>query len=178
MTDKDVIKRSLLLMRSCILAVEKALPNTDPELIGGFFADLLDLWETGQQLDRELKKLKKFRFPRDREKLYDVLIWIDAIQVDMASYWIGEVKKDGRKLRRALDKLERGEGTKGRREKPMSRQRGKRITDARSKSPEVALRPAQKVELEKRLKTLDRNRASAVTWKQLRAELARRRGST
>jgi hypothetical protein len=47
-TDQAVMERSVLLMRSAIRSVKKALPDTDPELIGGFFANLLDLWETGQ----------------------------------------------------------------------------------------------------------------------------------
>jgi hypothetical protein len=94
-------------MRRAIRVVKEALPNTDPELIGGFFAHLLDLWETGQKLDRELQKLTKLNFPRDRERLRDTLLWIEAIQVDMASFWIGEVKRDMPTLLKALDRLER-----------------------------------------------------------------------
>ena len=94
-------------MRRAIRVVKEALPNTDPELIGGFFANLLDLWETGQKLDKELHKLTKLRFPQDRERLREVLIWVSANQMDMASYWTAEVKKDLQKLLAALDKLER-----------------------------------------------------------------------
>jgi putative addiction module component (TIGR02574 family) len=39
---------------------------------------------------------------------------------------------------------------------------------------EVPLPAAQKAELARRLSSLDRDRAQAVTWEQLRAELARR----
>lgn len=106
-TDRALIQRSLHLMRRAIRVVRKALPDTDPELIGGFFANLLDLWETGQELDKELHNLAKLRFPRERERLRHVLLWIEAIQLDMGSYWIGEVKKDLPKLLTALDKLER-----------------------------------------------------------------------
>jgi hypothetical protein len=102
----ELIQRSLYLMRIAIRVVKEALPDTDPELIGGFFADLLDLWETGQKLDKELHNLTKLRFPQDRERLRDILSWISAIQIDMASYWIGEVRKDLPKLLRALDRLE------------------------------------------------------------------------
>ena len=93
-------------MGRAIRVVKKALPDTDPELVGGFYADLLDLWETGQKLDKELHNLTKLRFPQDRERLRHILLWISAIQIDMASYWIGEVKKDLPKLLTALDKLE------------------------------------------------------------------------
>jgi putative addiction module component (TIGR02574 family) len=39
---------------------------------------------------------------------------------------------------------------------------------------EVSLTGAQRSELERRLSTLDQDRAEAVTWEQLHAELARR----
>lgn len=105
--DPVLVQQSLQLMRAAIRATKKALPGTDPELIGGFFADLLDLWETGQKLDKQLQKLEGLRFPRDRERLRDILIWISAIQIDMAAYWIGEINKDLPKLLQALDRLDR-----------------------------------------------------------------------
>ena len=40
---------------------------------------------------------------------------------------------------------------------------------------EVSLPEAQRVELSRRLSSLDQDRTQAVTWEQLRAELARRR---
>jgi hypothetical protein len=93
-------------MRAAIRAVQEALPDTAPELIGGILAGLLDLWETGQKLDKELQRLTEFRFPQDRELLRDVLIWVSAIQIDMASCWIGQVKSDLPKLLRELDRFE------------------------------------------------------------------------
>jgi hypothetical protein len=105
--DHALTQRSLDLMRPAIQTLTAALPETDPELIGGIFANLLDLWETGQKLDKELQKLKKLRLPKDREALRTTLQWIDAIQLDMASYWIEEIKKDLPKLLKALDKPER-----------------------------------------------------------------------
>ena len=105
-TDDVLLKRSLERMRTAIRVVKKALPGADPEAIGGFFANLFDLWETGQKLDEKLQMFTEFSFPRDRDRLRDVLIWIDAIQIDMATYWIREVRKDLPKLLRALDKLE------------------------------------------------------------------------
>jgi hypothetical protein len=125
-----LIEQSLLLMRKAICVVKEALPDTDPEVIGGFFADLLDLWETGQKLDKELHNLTKLRFPQDRERLRDILIWISAIQVDMASYWIGEVKKDLPRLLRALDKLER-------RPRPGKREPKPGIRSARGRKPDI-----------------------------------------
>jgi hypothetical protein len=94
-------------MRTAIRALRTALPNTDPRLIGSFLANLLDLWEASQKLEWELQKLSKLRLPRDQETLRSVLIWIDAIQIDLASFWIGEVKRDLPRLLKAMDKLER-----------------------------------------------------------------------
>jgi len=105
--DHALSKRTLRLLRRVMRVLMAALPDTDQELIGGVCADLLDLWQTGQTLDKKLRELCHFRFPRDRARLQDALVWIEAIQLDMASYWIGEVKKDLPKLLKALDKLER-----------------------------------------------------------------------
>jgi hypothetical protein len=118
--DQVLIERSLRLMRAAIRAVKEALPDTVPEFIGGLFADLLDLWETGQKLDGELKRLTKLRFPRDRGQLIDVLNWIEAIQIDMASDWIREIKRELPKLRRELDKLESGPRS-GKRERKLAK---------------------------------------------------------
>ena len=122
-TDQALMQRSLHLMRRAILVVKEALPNTDPELIGGFFANLLDLWETGQKLDKELHNLTKLRFPRDRARLRAALIWVSAIQIDMASFWVSEVKQDLPRLLTALDKLER---------KPRSGRQKRKLANARS----------------------------------------------
>src|SRR5579863_721568 len=83
--DDALLQRSSRLLRENSRIFKEALPGTDPEIIGGFFASILDLWETGQTLDKQLKKIPKLQFPRDRECLYDILIWISAIQLDMAS---------------------------------------------------------------------------------------------
>ena len=106
-TDHALLQRSLQLLRRSINVVKKALPDTDSELIGGVFANLLDLWETGQKLDKELQKLTKLRMPRDRERLRGILLWIEAIQLDMGLFWIREVKKEMPQLHKALDRLER-----------------------------------------------------------------------
>ncbi len=94
-------------MRPAIETVKAALPGTDPALIGGVLANLFDLWETGQTLDKKLRKLGKLRLPRDRQSLRNVLQWVEAIQLDMASYWISEIRKDLPEILSALDKLER-----------------------------------------------------------------------
>ncbi len=126
-----LVKRSLSLMRVVMRALNRALPDTDRELIGGFCADLFDLWETGQTLEKKLKEICRMRFPRDSKKLYDTLIWVDAIQIDMGSYWIGEVKKDLPKLLRALDKLERKTPSRKQKRQPAKAQQPRRRTRPR-----------------------------------------------
>ncbi len=116
--DHALEQKSQNLLTAIMRAMKTGLPSTDPELIGGFCADLLDLWETGQKLDKELQKLKKLRLPKDREALRDTLHWINAIQLDMASYWIEEVRKDLPKLLKALDGLERKEAKAKRARRP------------------------------------------------------------
>jgi hypothetical protein len=105
---QEIIRESLELMHAAIEMMKTAMPRTDPELIGGFFANLFDVWETGQELDMKLRELVTLQLPRDVKRVYDILIWVDAIQVDMGSFWIREVKKDLPKLRRALGRFENG----------------------------------------------------------------------
>jgi hypothetical protein len=107
--NRGLVRRSLRLMNGIIHALKKAAPNLPPELVGGFAANLLDLWETGQKLDERLRELSRLHSPRDRERLRDCLIWIDAIQIDMGSYWIEEVEKVLPKILRGLDRQERNE---------------------------------------------------------------------
>ena len=61
----------------------------------------------GPKTGQGTAKAKEAPTPEDRETLRSTLQWIDAIQLDMASYWIAEIKKDLPKLLKALDKLER-----------------------------------------------------------------------
>jgi hypothetical protein len=103
---QEIIKESLELMRAAIEMMKTAMPRTDPELIGGFFANLFDVWETGQELDMKLRELVTLQLPRDAKRVGDILTWVEAIQLDMGSFWIREVKKDLPKLRRAVDRLE------------------------------------------------------------------------
>lgn len=112
--DRTLIHRSIRFTGDVVSALKKAMPEVDPELIGSMVAALTDLWETGQTLDKELKKLAKLRLPQDRERLRDTLVWLDAIQVDMASYWIREVRRDLPRLLDALNRQERNGGPKPR----------------------------------------------------------------
>lgn len=105
--DETLHRRSIQLMRQVMRSLREALPNTAPELIGSMCAHLFDLWETGQALDKRLKEVRGMRFPRDYERLRGVLKWTEAIQLDMASFWAGEVKKDLPKLLDALDRQQR-----------------------------------------------------------------------
>lgn len=102
--DNARLRRSLALTRAAIAALKRAMPDASANTIGDMVAALSDLWETGQVLDKRLKKLTRMRFPQDAENLRDTLIWIDAIQVDMATYWIKVVQKSLPKLLAALER--------------------------------------------------------------------------
>lgn len=102
--DNGRIRRSLALTRAVIAALKRSMPNASAETIGDTVAALTDLWETGQVLDKRLKKLARMRFPQDAESLRDTFIWIDAIQIDMATYWIRVIQKGLPKLLAALER--------------------------------------------------------------------------
>src|SRR5690348_17690211 len=67
--DRALAQRSIRLTSDIIANLKKAMPNLNSELIGTVVAALTDLWETGQKLDKEMKKLAKLRLPQGREQL-------------------------------------------------------------------------------------------------------------
>jgi hypothetical protein len=107
--DADLESRSRLITQNTLAALSRAFPEFDPELIGDIVADLDSLWDTGQQLNDELKRLFKMRFPKHRQHLREFLAFISAIQLDMAEFWIRNLRKKVPKLLKELDRQERGE---------------------------------------------------------------------
>ncbi len=107
--DKGLQRRSARIARNTLAALIKAFPGADPQLIGDIVADLNSLWDTGQKLDQQLKKLHHMRFPRNRDQLHEFLAFIEATQIGMAESWIRNLRKRVPKLRRALDRQERNE---------------------------------------------------------------------
>ncbi|MGD0826130.1 MAG: hypothetical protein ABR908_16215, partial [Terriglobales bacterium] len=55
--DHKLMKRSTKLAHRLLLTLKKALPDTDPQLIGDFVAEVSDLWDYGQKLDKTLAEL-------------------------------------------------------------------------------------------------------------------------
>jgi len=107
--DTHLQRRSARITRNMLVALSKAFPDVDRQLIGDIVADLDSLWDTGQKLDKELKKLFQMRFPQHREHLREFLAFIEAVQIDMVEFWIGNLRKRIPKLQKALDRQERCE---------------------------------------------------------------------
>ncbi len=107
--DKKLQRRSARITHNMLVALNKAFPEVDQQLIGDIVADLDSLWDTGQKLDKELKKLFQMRFPQHRSHLADFLAFVEATQIDMVEFWIGNLRKRIPKLRKDLDRQERDE---------------------------------------------------------------------
>jgi hypothetical protein len=116
--DTQLQRRSARITHNMLVALNKAFPDVDGQLIGDIVADLDSLWDTGQKLDKELKKLFQMRFPEHRNHLGDFLAFIEAVQVDMVEFWIGNLRKRIPKLRKALDQQERKERRRARTKLP------------------------------------------------------------
>jgi hypothetical protein len=116
--DRQLQRRSARITHNMLVALNKAFPDVDRQLIGDIVADLDSLWDTGQKLDKELKKLFQMRFPEHRNHLGDFLAFIDAVQIDMVEFWIGNLRKKIPKLRKALDQQERNERRRARTKPP------------------------------------------------------------
>src|SRR5271170_6242771 len=85
--DAQLQRRSARVAQLMQISLEKALPDTDRQLIGDVVADLNSLWDTGQKLDKELKRLFQMRFPKHRNHLAEFLSFIQATQIDMVQFW-------------------------------------------------------------------------------------------
>src|SRR5208337_158355 len=122
--DKSLQRRSARITHNMLVALNKAFPDVDRQLIGDIVADLDSLWDTGQKLDKELKKLFQMRFPQHRNHLGDFLAFIEATQMDMVEFWIGNLRKRIPKLRKALDQQERNERRRARTKPPKQSRKG------------------------------------------------------
>ena len=107
--DKQLQRRSARIARNTLVALNKAFPGADRQLIGDIVADLNSLWDTGQKLDKGLKKLFRMRFPQQYNSLREFLAFIEATQIGMAESWIRNLRKRIPKLRLALDRQERSD---------------------------------------------------------------------
>ncbi len=100
--EHELQRRSAVIAHKTQIALEKALPNVDTETIGSFVANIDSIWDTGQKLDRELNRLFRMQFPRDREQLREFFSFVEAIQIEMTLFWIGKLKRTVPALRDAL----------------------------------------------------------------------------
>ncbi len=101
--DHKLMKRSTKLAHRLLLSLKKALPETDPQLIGDFVAEVSDLWDYGQKLDKTLTELCNMQFPRHHERMREALVAIEVQQFDYALDCIRGLQKTLPKIKRALD---------------------------------------------------------------------------
>ncbi len=107
--DAALQRRSVSVAHKMLIALTKAFPDVNGRLIGDVVADLDSLWDVGQKLDMELKRLFQMQFPQHRNQLREFLNFIEAIQIDMVEYWAGNLRSRVPKLLRDLDRQERSE---------------------------------------------------------------------
>jgi hypothetical protein len=121
--DTQIQRRSGHIVHKMLVSFKKAFPGVDAQLIGGTVADLDSLWDTGQKLDKELNKLFQMRFPQHRNHLREFLAFIEATQIEMAEFWIGNLRKRIPKLHKALDQQERTERGRARKKNAREKRR-------------------------------------------------------
>ena len=102
--DHKLIKRSTKLAHRLLISLKKALPETDPQLIGDFVAEVSDLWDYGQKLDKTLTELCNLQLPKHREQMRQALVAIEVQQFDYALDCIQGLQKTLPKIKRALDR--------------------------------------------------------------------------
>jgi hypothetical protein len=102
--DHDLVKRSSKLAHRLLMSLEKALPKTDPQLLGDFVAQVSDLWDYGQKLDKTLTELCNLRLPKHQEQMEQALVAIEVQQFDYALDCIHGLQKTLPKIKRALDR--------------------------------------------------------------------------
>lgn len=113
--DTKLQRRSARITHKMLRSLKKAFPDVDPQLIGDITADLDSLWDTGQKLNKELERLFHMRFPQHRQHLREFLAFIEATQIDMVEFWIGNLRQRVPKLVKDLDRQERAERRRARR---------------------------------------------------------------
>jgi hypothetical protein len=126
--DLHLQRRSARIAANAMRVLKKALPHSDPELIGSVVADLDSLWDTGQKLDQELKRLFRMRFPQHRQHLREFFAFVEAVQIEMVEFWTGNLRRRLPKLLRELDRQERRERrASGSKSRPDRKRRPRRV---------------------------------------------------
>jgi hypothetical protein len=87
--------------------LNRALPETDRQLIGDFVAEVTDLWGYGQKLDKTLTQLCEMRLPQHLKHMEDAFLNIEVDQCYNALDCIQGLQKSLPKLKRGLEKREK-----------------------------------------------------------------------
>jgi hypothetical protein len=111
--DGKLMKRSTDLAHRLLLSLQKALPGANHQVVGDFVAEVSDLWDYGQKLDRTLKELCAMHLPQQRERMREALVSIEVQQFDYALDCIKGLQKTLPKLKQALDRHAKNAGRRG-----------------------------------------------------------------
>ena len=115
--DPLLLKRGVLVARKMEAAFRDAVPHADPQLVDNIVSELEDLWELGQRLDKEIKKLFGMRFPRDQALLADLLRGILVRHLEMGAYHIRSLTREIPELLRILHQSPHANGGRSRNSK-------------------------------------------------------------
>lgn len=102
--DKLFQKQAGKVIKGLLGTLKAALPDTDPQLIGDFIADLEDLWEYGIKLDGHVKAICRMKFPKHAEQLRKILLSIEHEQCDESWAHIKGMRSSLPKLIKALNR--------------------------------------------------------------------------
>jgi hypothetical protein len=105
--DHKLLQQSRQIRHRLTHALDKALPNVNPQMIGEVTADLESLWEYGQKLDKQLRSLCRMRLPEDRKGMQEVLVAIEVDQFDYVRLCLRRLRKKLPELYEALDRQTR-----------------------------------------------------------------------
>jgi len=96
--DMNLVRKNARLSARLRKVLSAASPQSKPDLISGIAVDLADFSEIGEEHNRRLKELSQMQFPRDRERLEDLIYEFD-VRLVMHAEW------HARHLKRRLAKL-------------------------------------------------------------------------
>lgn len=105
---KNRIRRTVEIYKAVRRVLSRASPSSPARLVASVAVDFADLWAVGQNHTEWLRSIVKLRFPKDQDKLLDLL-------TEMEVNWLSEAANHVRSLEKDLPALIRQIGRSPRR---------------------------------------------------------------